>query len=63
MDPHDLSRFYHDWNEALSFLLFSYYVDDIQFGLEDWVQAIMNSHLREGPEIKSNHVGGDFLLF
>ena len=60
VDPHDLSRFCHDQNEALSFLLFSHRVDDIQSCLWDWDQVVLDSHLQESLENKSHHVGGDF---
>ena len=35
IDPHDFSRFYHHRNEALSFLFFSYWIDDVQSGFRD----------------------------
>ena len=47
----------------LAFLLFSHWIDDVQSGLRDWDQVILNSHLREGPEIKSHHICSDLLLF
>ena len=63
MDLHDHSRFHCDWDKALSPLLFSYKVDDIQCCLKNLDEPVLDNHLRECLEIKSHNAGSDLLLF
>jgi len=55
--------FCRDQNEAFGLLLFGQWIYDFQSRLRDGGNPILDSYLRESPEIKSHHIGGDFLMF
>jgi len=49
---HKTLQIFHYWNEALGFLFFCYWVDDVQSDFRKWGQSISDSRLREVPEIE-----------
>jgi len=52
MDPHDRSRFCRHQNEALGFMLFCHWVDNIQSGFRDWGQSTWTVIFGKVPKLR-----------